>query len=74
MQLFTLNDIKIELPRYNYVPGEVIEGKVITYLPKLTKVSSILLSFYGVSGLDTTHITHTESASHIGMTREMTRF
>jgi hypothetical protein len=46
--MFTLNDAKIELPKYVYTPGETITGKVITYIPNPTKVSMIQLSFYGL--------------------------
>lgn len=47
--MFTINDAKIDLPKYVFSPGETIVGKIVTYLPSPTKVSEIKLSFYGLS-------------------------
>ena len=48
MSLFSLNDIKIDLLKSVFSEGEIVTGKIITYLPNPTKISSICLSFYGV--------------------------
>jgi Arrestin (or S-antigen), N-terminal domain len=47
MWIFSSNDIKIELPKYIFSPGEIVSGKVITSISEPQKASSITLSFYG---------------------------
>lgn len=48
MSFFSADTIQITLPKYIFVPGETISGKLAFIFPETKKVNSLSISFFGI--------------------------